>query len=128
MQHSDAQSTNPPTDTDPEAGDESEDGAGWQCPQIWEAIMEEAEGLAYDDLQSDSNATVMGVDSLQGPALSLHDEDANSPPHTLRSLALCTLGSPMDHMPPLEATVAGRMRINTSIYVCYKTHGSCNSR
>ena len=29
-QHSDTQSTNPPTDTDPEAGDESEDGAGGQ--------------------------------------------------------------------------------------------------
>ena len=28
--HSDTQSTNPPTDTDPEAGDESEDGAGGQ--------------------------------------------------------------------------------------------------
>ena len=54
--HSDAQSTNPPTDTDPEAGDESEDGAGGQtnpgdaterdqrwCPRNWEAMMEEAE-------------------------------------------------------------------------------------
>ena len=29
-QHSDTQSTNPPTDTDPELGDESEDGVGWQ--------------------------------------------------------------------------------------------------
>ena len=28
--HSDTQSTNPPTDTDPEAGDESQDGAGGQ--------------------------------------------------------------------------------------------------
>ena len=58
--HSDTQSTNPPTDTDHEAGDESEDGAGgqtnpgdaaerdcWWCPRNWEAIMEEAEGLAY---------------------------------------------------------------------------------
>ena len=118
--HSDTQSTNPPTDTDPEAGDESEDGVGgqtnpgdaaerdwWWHPQNWEAIMEEAEGLAYDDPRSDSDATVMGVDSLQGPGLSLHDEVANSPPNTLRSLAPCMPGFPMEHMPPLEATVAG---------------------
>ena len=51
--HSDTQSTNPPTDTDPEAGDESEDAVGGQTdpedaaerdqqqhPQNWEAIME----------------------------------------------------------------------------------------
>ena len=49
--------------------------------------MEEAKGLAYDDSQSDSNAKVMGADSLQGPALSLRDETANSPPHTPRSVA-----------------------------------------
>ena len=47
--HSDTQSTNPPTDTNPEVGDESKDGAGgqtnpgyvaerdqWQHPQNWE--------------------------------------------------------------------------------------------
>ena len=73
--HSDTQSTNPPMDTDPEAGDESEDGAGgqtdpedaaegnqWLHPQNWEAIMEEAKELAYDDPQSDSDATVMVAD------------------------------------------------------------------
>ena len=78
--HSDTQSTNPPTDTDPKARDESEDRAGGQtnpgdaakrdqqwCPQNWEAIMEEAEGLAYDDPWSDSNAMVRGVDGSQGP-------------------------------------------------------------
>ena len=56
VQHSDTQSTNPPMDTDPKVGDESEDGAGGQTdledaaernqqwhPQNWEAIMEEAE-------------------------------------------------------------------------------------
>ena len=65
----------PLTDMEPKQEDESEDGASqtdleeeakpnrWQCPQNWEAIMEEAEGLAYDDLRSDSDATVMGVDS-----------------------------------------------------------------
>ena len=79
VQHSDTQSTNPPTDTDPEAGDESEDGTGgqtnpgdaaerdqWQHPQNWEAIIEEAKGLAYDDPQSDAYAMVMGGDSSQG--------------------------------------------------------------
>ena len=69
--------------------------------------MEEAKGLAYDDPWSDSDATVMGADSLQGPALSLHDEAAKSPPHTLRSLAPPMPGSPMDHLLPLEAAVAG---------------------
>ena len=90
--HSDTQSTNPPTDTDPEAGDETEDGTGgqtdpedaaernrWWQPWNWEAIMEEAEGLAYDDLWSDSDTTVMGVNGLQGPALSLHDEAPELP-------------------------------------------------
>ena len=120
MWHSDTQSTNPPTDTDPKLGDESEDGAGgqtdledaaegnrWWCPQNWEAIMEEAEGLAYDDPRSDSDTTVMGADGSQGPALSLHDEAANSPPHTLRHVAPCRLGSPMDHMLPVEVAVTG---------------------
>ena len=73
--------------------------------------MEEAEGLAYDDPQSDSDATVMGVDGPQGPALSLHDEAANCPPHTPRRVALHMLGSPMDHMPPLEAAIASREAI-----------------
>ena len=113
--HSDIQSTNPPTNTDPKAGDESEDRAGGQtdpedavernrrqCPWNWEAIMEEAEGLAYDDPRSDSDAMVMGTDGLQGPELSLHDEATDSPPHTPRSLALHMPGLPIDHMPPLE--------------------------
>ena len=82
--HSDTQGTNPPTDTDPKLGDESEDGVGrqtdpedavegnqWWHPQNWEAIMEEAEGLAYDDLQSDSDTTVMGADGSQGPDIIL---------------------------------------------------------
>ena len=119
-QHSDAPSTNPPTDTDPEVGDESEDGVGgkasprhvverdqWWCPQNWEAAMEEAEGLAYDDPQSDSTVTIMGVDGSQGPELSLCDEPADSPPNTLRSLAPHLPGSPMEHMLPLEPAVTG---------------------
>ena len=102
-------------DTDPEAGDESEDGAGgytspgdvverdqWQCPWNWEAIMEEAKGLAYDDPWSDSDATIMGADSSEGPALSSYDESAGSLPNTPRSSAPHSLGSPMEHMLPLE--------------------------
>ena len=69
--------------------------------------MEEAEGLAYDDLRSDSDAMVTGVDGSQGPELSLHDVATHSPPHTLRSSAPCMPGSPMEHMPLLEAAVAG---------------------
>ena len=73
--------------------------------------MEEAEGLAYDDPWSDSDATVMGADGSQGPELSLHDEVANSP----RSLAPRTPGSPMEHMLPLEAAVAGRDAVEVHI-------------
>ena len=112
--HLDAPSTNLPTDTDREVGDESEDGAGgqtgpgdeaktdqWWHPRNWEGVMKEAEGLAYDDPRSDSNATIMGVDGLQGPELSLCDEPADSLPNTPRNLAPHSLGSPMEHMLPL---------------------------
>ena len=102
-------------DTEPEWEEESEDGVRqtdleeeaesnrWRCLQDWEAIMEGSEGLAYDDLWSDSNAMVMGADGLQGPALSLCGEAADLPSHTPRCAALSMPGSPMDHMPPLEA-------------------------
>ena len=69
--------------------------------------MEEAKVLAYDDPQSDSDATVMGVDGLQGPKLSLCDKPTDSLPNTLRSLASHSPGSPMEHMPPLVPTVTG---------------------
>ena len=67
--------------------------------------MEQAEELAYDDPRSDPNATVMGVDSSQGPELSLCDEPTDSPPNTQRSSAPHLPGLPMEHMPPLEPTV-----------------------
>ena len=67
--------------------------------------MEGAKELAYDDPHSDSDAMVMGVDSQQGPALSLHDEAANPLPHTLRHEAPHMLGLSMNHMPPLEAAI-----------------------
>ena len=123
----DTQGTNPPTDTDPKVGDESEDGAGgqtdpedavernrWRCPWNWEAIME-AEGMAYDDPLSDSDATVTGMDGSQGPALSLHDEATSSPPHTPRSSAPHTTGSPMDHMLLLEAAVTSRNAVEVHV-------------
>ena len=52
-------------------------------------------------------AMVMGADDLWGPALSLHDEAINHPPHTPRSATLHMLGLPMDQMPPLEVAIAG---------------------
>ena len=125
--HSDAPTTNLPTDTDHEAGDESEEpigseeGVDWQMspgdeaetnmctnrcwhPLNWEAIMEESEGLAYDDPRSNSNATIMGADGLLGPQLSLHDEPADSPPNTLRGSAPHLPGSTMEQMPLLVPT------------------------
>ena len=117
----------PTTDMDPKRKEESEDGARltepeeeaepnrWQCPPDWEAIMEGSEGLAYDDPQSDSNATVTGVNGPQGPALSLRDEAANCPPHTPRCAAPCMLGSPMDHMPPLEVAITSRDAVEVHV-------------
>ena len=80
-----------------------------------EAIMEEAEALAYDDLWSDSNIMVRGADGPQRPALSLHDEPTNCPPHTPRCAAPHMPGSPMDHMPPLEASITGRDAIEVHV-------------
>ena len=126
--HSDIRSTNPPMDTDHEVGDESEDGVGgqtspgdvvgrdrWWHPQNWEAMMEGTKGLAYDDPRSDSDAIIMGVDGLQGPELSLHDEPAGSPPNTPRSLAPHLPGLPMEHMLPLGLAVTGMDAVKVHI-------------
>ena len=74
--------------------------------QNWEAVIEESEGLAYDDPCSSSDATITGADSPPGPQLSSHDESADSPPNTSRGLAPHSPGSPMEQMPPLVPTVA----------------------
>ena len=126
---SDAPSTNPPTDTDHEMGEESkepigcEEGAdGWtspgdeaernvctnqcRCSQNWEAVMEESEGLAYNDPHSSSDATIMGADSPPRPQLSSYDESTNYPPTTLRGSAPHSPGSPMEQMPLLVPEVA----------------------
>ena len=90
------------TDTELEWGEESEDGARqtdleedgepnrWRHSWDWEAVMEKMERLAYDDLRSDSDAMVMGVDCLWGPVLSPHTPSCVTP-----------------HMPglPMEAAV-----------------------
>ena len=87
------------TDTKPEQGEESEDGARqtdlkeevdpnrWQHSWDLEAVMEGSEELAYDDPQSHSDATVMGADCPWGPALS---------PHTPSHVTPHMPGSPMD--------------------------------
>ena len=90
-------------------GDEAEtDTRTNQCqhPQNWEAIMEESEGLAYDDPHSNSDATITGADSPKGPQLSSCDEPADSLPNTPRGSASHSPGSPMEHMPPLVPAVA----------------------
>ena len=76
-----------------------------QCSQNWESVMEESEGLAYDDPHSISDATIMGVDSPPVPPLSSHDESGNSSPTTLRGLALRSLRLPMEQMLLLVPTV-----------------------
>ena len=78
-----------------------------RCPQNWEAIMEEFEGLAYDDPHSDSDTTVMEADGPEGLQLSSCDEPADSLPNTPRRLASHTLGLPIEHMLPLVPAVTG---------------------
>ena len=92
-------------DTKLEWGEESEDGARqtdleeeaepnrWQRSWDWDAAMEGSERLAYDDLLSDSNATVMGADCPQRPALL---------PRTLGHVTPHMPGSPMDQLPPMD--------------------------
>ena len=125
---SDAPSRGPHTDMHREAGEESKEPVGSeeganrqmspgegaeanphtdQCQhsQNWESIMEELEGLTYDDPCSSSDATVMGKDSPSVPPLSSRDESGNFPPTTLRGPAPRSPGSPMEEMPPLVPPV-----------------------
>ena len=101
----------------------SEEGTNWQvspgegveanpctdqhwCSQNWESVMEESEGLAYNDPHSSSDATIMGADSLLVPPLSSHEESGNSLPTTVRGPVPHAQGSPMEQMPPLVPAVA----------------------
>ena len=101
-------------DTEPEQGEESEDGARQTDleeevePNRWwdlEAVMEGLEGLAYDDPWSDSDVMMMGADCLRGPALS-PQTPSHATPHMLRS--------PMDQLPPLEAAITVEVHMNKS--------------
>ena len=88
-QVSDAPSMNPPMDTDHKVGEGSEEPIGSEegadrqmspgdeaernartnrcrCSQNWETVMEDLEGLAYDNPHSSSDATVMGGTACQG--------------------------------------------------------------
>ena len=67
--------------------------------------MEVAVGLAYNDLCSSSDATIMGADSPSVPPLSSHDESGGSPPTRLRGSTPHSLGSPMEEMLPLVPAV-----------------------
>ena len=118
LEEEEAQPPKPPTtDTEPERGEESEDGVRetdqeeeaepnrrWRS-QDWEAVMEGSEGLAYDDPRSDSDATVTGADCPWGPVLL---------PHTPSHATQHTPGSPMDRMPPMEAAIAMEVHVNES--------------
>ena len=123
-------STSPQMDIDCEADEESErakgskgDMSGWksteesveasphidQCrhTQNWESVMEESEGLAFDNSCSETDTTITGVDSPSGPLSSPHDKSGDSPPTMSRGSAPRSQESPMEagKMPPLTATV-----------------------
>ena len=83
----DTQNPEPLTTDTKEQGEESEDRARqtdlkegvepnrqWHL-QDWEAVMEGLQELAYDNPWSDSDATVMGMDCLWGPASLPHTCD-----------------------------------------------------
>ena len=131
LQFLDAPSMGPWTDTDCEVDVESEGAEGskgdvsrWKsleeggeasphidqywCSSNWESIMEESEGLAFDDPHSGSDTTITGVDSLSAPPFSPHDESGDSQPTSSRGSAPHSLGSPMEAggMPLLTAVVA----------------------
>ena len=130
-QFSDAPSMSPQMDTDHEADKESEGAKGSegdvseqksteegveaslhidQCwhSQNWESIMEESEGLAFDDPHSDSDTTITRVHSTAVPLSSPHDELGDSPPTRSRGSAPHTQGSLMEAegMPLLMARAA----------------------
>ena len=107
----------PPTTDTEEWGEESEDGARQtdleegvepnrqQHLQDWEAVMEGSQGLACDDPQSDSDATVTGVNCPRGPA---------SSPHTRSPATPRMPGSPMDQLLPMEVAIAVEVHVTES--------------
>ena len=130
-QFSDTPSMSPWTDMDHEADKESEgaegskgDMSGWKSPeegseaslridqhqhsQNWESMMEESEGLAFDNPCSGSDTTITRADSPLAPSFSPCDESGDSPPTRSRGSAPHSQGSPMEagRMLPLTVTVA----------------------
>ena len=118
LQFSDAPSTSPWMDMDHEADEESEGAKGsegdvtrWKSPeeggeaspridqcqhsQNWESIIEESEGLAFDEPRSGSDTTVTEANSPSAPLFSSHDESGDSPPTRSRGSAPHSQGSPM---------------------------------
>ena len=110
----DAPSTGPWMNTDCEADVESEgpkgreDVSGQKSPEEdgedslridqhrhsrnWESIMEESEGLVFDDPCSGSDTIITEVDSSSVPPFSPRDESGDSPPTRSRGSALAHRG------------------------------------
>ena len=130
LQFSDAPSMSLPTDMDCEADEESEGAEGSKgdvsgqksaeegvevSPRIdqhrraqnWGPVMEEYEGLAFDDPCSGSDTTVTGADSPSAPLSSPRDKSGDSQPTMSRGSAPCSQESPMEAggMLPLTAVV-----------------------
>ena len=107
----------PQTDTDCEADEESEGAEGSkgdvsrqksaeegveaslcidQCQRtrIWESVMEESEGLAFDEPRSGSDTTITGVDRPLSPLSSPRDKSGDSPPTMSRGSALAHRSHP----------------------------------
>ena len=67
-----------------------------QHSQNWESIMEESEGLTFDNPCSGSDTTITGVDSLLVPLFSPHNKSGDSPPTRSRGSTPHSPGSPME--------------------------------
>ena len=78
-----------------------------RCNWNWASVMEESEGLAFDDPCSGSDTTVTGMDSPLAPPSSPHDKSGDSPPTMSRGSAPHSQESPMEArgMLPLTAAV-----------------------
>ena len=75
--------------------------------QYWESVMEESEGLSFDDPHSGSDTTITRVDSQSVSPSSPCDKSGDSPTTMSSGSAPCSQESPMEaeEMPPLTATV-----------------------
>ena len=78
-----------------------------QHAKNWESVMEESEGLAFDDPHSGSDTSVTGSDSPLAPLSSPCDKSGDSLPTMSRGSAPCSQESPIEagEMPLLIAVV-----------------------